>query len=139
VRDGERIFEAIDRLREEIECIWRILALAHKDHLRIEVFGYMSIQAGSSKSFKAVLTNHGVEVPLPSVPAWSADDPNAGLAPDPSAPDGSLETVSIPLTDTAAQVTVTASLVINGVTVSGSATSAITAAPDDFVLTVTEQ
>src|SRR5215469_4419862 len=113
----------IDRLEGRVD--WLVEEIRHLRHQIRELFEFdeevnqftvritgdsMAITVGSTGTFTAQLEDNGNPIPLPagSTFAWSADDTNASLAPS---ADTLSVVVSVPATDTATSITVTAETV----------------------------
>ncbi len=99
----------------------------------------MAISQGATGTFSAQLEDNGNPIPLPSGStfAWSADDTNAQLAPS---ADTLSVVVTVPATDTATSITVTAETVApDGNKVQGSVTvPIIPGVAHTFTVTVTQ-
>lgn len=129
--DDTNITIVFDDDQEEVKLLKRILhtdreilrAIQSLHHYSISVrSSQMAITQGATGTFAAQLEDNGNPISLPSGStfAWTADDPNAVLAPS---ADSLSVVVSIPATDGATSITVTASTVDpNGQPVSGSVT-----------------
>lgn len=112
----------LDRL--QIRLLLKILnELRSLHHYSISVRSTnMAISQGATGTFSAQLEDNGNPIPLPSGStfAWSADDTNAQLAPS---ADTLSVVVTVPATDTATSITVTAETVApDGNKVQGSVT-----------------
>ncbi len=98
----------------------------------------MITKAGDSGTFNAVLQDNGVTIPLPSGASfvWTADDKSAVLTPDASTDNC---VVTLPASDTAASVTITATTTDpTGKSVSGSITLPLTPEPQQFTVSITQ-
>lgn len=99
----------------------------------------MAISQGATGTFAAQLEDNGNPIPLPSGStfAWSADDTNATLAPS---ADTLSVVVTVPATDTATSITVTAETVApDGNKAQGSVTvPIIPGVAHTFTVTVTQ-
>ena len=103
--------------------------------------GGNGITVGGQGTFVAQLLNNGVPMDLPagSTWAWSDDDPNSTITLDPSDPTGGTVIITVPASDTATQVTVTAATTDpNGAAVSGSLVVPIAPGVSIFTVTVTQ-
>jgi hypothetical protein len=103
--------------------------------------GGNGITAGGQGSFTAQLLNNGVPISLPggSSWSWSDDDPSSTITLDPSDPTGGSVIVTVPASDTAAQLTLSASTVDpTGATQTGSLVVPIAPGVSIFTVTVTQ-
>jgi len=108
-------------IRRILILIQRILNNEH--HYTVKVTGApMAITVGATGTFAAQLEDNGNPIPLPagSTFAWTSDDSNAGIT---ASSDTLTAVVSVPATDTATSITVTATTIDpDGKTVQGSVT-----------------
>jgi hypothetical protein len=103
--------------------------------------GGNGITLGGQGTFVAQLNNNSVPISLPSGSSWqwSDDDPNSTITMDPTDTTGGTVIITVPSTDTATQLTVTAATIDpNGNAVSGSLLVPLSPGVNIFTVTVTQ-
>lgn len=101
--------------------------------------GPNDIPVGGTGTFVAQLNNNGVPVDPVAPWAWTTDDAQAVITPDPSDPTGGTVEISIPAGDPATQVVITASTTDpTGATVSASLTVPVSTVPAIYTVVITQ-
>jgi hypothetical protein len=139
---GHEIEERLERVEDLLERILHVLRhrlTVHVYHLVWEIIPMAigNIQAGTSGTFAAVLDDNGSPIALPadSTFTWTASDPSVVITPT---EDTTGAEVAIQAGDVGTTVTVTATVIVNGVSVSGSIDVALTSIPQAFTVVVSQ-
>lgn len=133
--------EILEATRENTHLLREILHRLPQHHYKVcvtqENTMIGNIQAGTSGTFAAVLDDNGSPITLPSGSTftWTASDTTVTIAPS---ADTTSADIAVPAGDDGTSITVTASVTVNGNTVSGSLSVALTPIPQVFTVVVTQ-